>query len=188
MLSTLPVGGLVGPGPDLAGTIAAGTPVVQPTSTPEIPVVTATSVPPTPIITLEPTTPGTVAGKICFPSEVVPEMVAYFEEVNTGALVSLPIAANQTSYIVQLPAGTYEAYAWLPEFGELGGSYSESVRCGLSVDCTDHTLIRFEVNPGSVTSAVDICDWYGGKGTVPYPPTYNPPQPTRAADRSSRAM
>jgi hypothetical protein len=105
-------------------------------------------------------------------------MVAYFEEVNTGALVSTPIRPNQTSYVVQLPAGIYEAYAWLPEFGELGGSYSESVKCGLSVDCTDHTLIRFEVKPGVTITEVNICDWYGEKGTVPYPPTYNPPQPT----------
>ncbi len=178
MLSTLPFGGQVGPLPDLAGTLTPGPVIIQPTATVEVPPPTPTPLPPTPIVTVDPTLPGTVAGKICFPSQVVPQMVAYFEEVNTGALVTLPIAANQTSYLLQLPAGIYEAYAWLPEFGELGGSYSESVKCGLSVSCTDHTLIRFEVRPGQVTSGIDICDWYGGQGTVPYPPTYNPPQPT----------
>jgi hypothetical protein len=112
---------------------------------------------------------GQASGRICYPSEGIPSMTAYFQETGTNAVQQLSIAQNQSSYEIALPAGTYVAYAWLPDFS-LGGTYSKAVPCGLSVDCTDHSLLTFEVGSGGNTDGIDICDWYGQPGEVPMPP------------------
>lgn len=111
---------------------------------------------------------GTVEGSICFPSEGIPPMNLFFLLAGTGQVTVFPVNQNQTSYRVELPAGTYSAFAWLPDYS-FGGSYSQAVPCGLSAECTDHSLIEFSVNGGSTTSGVNVCDWYGGEGAIPQP-------------------
>ncbi|MCB9136355.1 MAG: PD40 domain-containing protein [Anaerolineales bacterium] len=116
---------------------------------------------PTVVVTEEPAPAdtGTVDGKICYPSEVIPAMDAYFRNTQTGALTSLAIAETQNTYSLALPEGTYEAFAYTQN-GELGGSYSQAVLCGLGVECLDRTLVPFEVHPGETTENIDLCDWY----------------------------
>ena len=99
------------------------------------------------------------SGKICYPSQKIPAMTAYFQNTKTKKVTTLPIKADQLTYSVNLLPGTYTAYAWLPD-KSLSGSYSKAVPCGLSVSCTDHTLLPFTVQTGSTTSGIDICDWY----------------------------
>ena len=158
----------------VAGTLTA---LPSPTSAPTItPAPTATPEPtttPAPSATPRPTATtasfGTVEGTICFPSEVIPAMTAYFQETAGDEIVELSVEENQATYSIKVPAGNYQAYAWLPDFA-FGGSYSNMVPCGLQVGCNDHSLIIFAVAAGETTSGVDICDWYGGPGSVPYPP------------------
>jgi hypothetical protein len=69
----------------------------------------------------------------------------------------------------QTTDGTYVAYAWRDGY-ELGGSYSQALPCSLSVNCTDHRRIEFQVSTGAAVSGIDICDWYGQPGEVPFPP------------------
>jgi hypothetical protein len=107
-------------------------------------------------------------GKICYPGEKIPAMTAYFQNTKTNTVSSLPISANQTTYTVDLQPGTYTAYAWLTD-KSLSGSYSKAVPCGLSVSCTDHTLLPFSVQAGSTTNGIDICDWYSNS-SAPTPP------------------
>lgn len=111
---------------------------------------------------------GTVEGSICFPSEGIPPMNLFFLLEGTGQVTVFPVTQNQTSYNVELPAGTYSAFAWLPDYS-FGGSYSQAVPCGLAAECTDHSLILFSVTGDSTTSGVNVCDWYGGEGSVPKP-------------------
>lgn len=111
---------------------------------------------------------GTVAGKVCYPSELIPAMDAYFRNSNTGKLTALAIAENQFTYSLELPAGTYEAFAYL-QSGEPGGTYSQAVLCGLTVECVDHSLVAFEVKPGETTPNIDLCDWYNA-ASVPVNP------------------
>ncbi len=115
----------------------------------------------TPAATEESASPlaGTVTGQVCYPSEMIPAMHAYFRNANTGELTELAIAENQSEYNLDLPSGTYEAFAYLQD-GELGGSYSQAVPCGLGVECVDHNLITFEVQTGQTTANIDLCDWY----------------------------
>ncbi len=118
-------------------------------------------------------TNGVATGKVCYPSSGIPPMTAYFQQVPSGVLVTLPIAQDQGSYSVNLPPGTYTAYAWRPEF-TIGGSYSKAVPCGLSASCTDHGLQEFGVTAGSTADNIDLCDWYGRPGDVPLPPGVTP--------------
>jgi hypothetical protein len=129
------------------------------------------AVPPSPLppTATAPPAVGAIAGNICYPSEGIPAMTAFFEEINNHTVTSLPIAASQGSYQVELPPGVYHAYAWQAETGS-AGSYSQAVPCGLDASCTDHSLIDVTVAAGSTTGGVDLCDWYGGPGSVPTPP------------------
>lgn len=119
---------------------------------------------------------GTVTGQVCYPSEEIPAMTAYFEDTASGDATAVDISRNQSSYSVDLPAGEYLAYAWLPGM-ELGGSYSEAVPCGLTADCEDHSLLPFTVEAGMTVQNIDLCDWYGGPEVIPTPPTAEQPAP-----------
>ncbi|MCJ7550283.1 MAG: hypothetical protein MUQ30_11445, partial [Anaerolineae bacterium] len=126
----------------------------------------STSLPatPTPALGL-----GKVSGGICFPSEQIPAMKAYFQNTTTNQIVEMAISENQSAYDVDLPAGEYIAYAGLPDF-PIVGLYSVNVLCGMGAECADHTPVRFQASPDRVTTGIDICDWYSDSG----PPT----QPT----------
>lgn len=135
----------------------------------------ATALAATSLPTLTPAPPtatpglGTVTGRICFPSERIPVMTAYFQNTATNRVTPMPIGENQPSYGFDLPPGEYIAYAWLPDFA-MGGLYSEMVRCGGGADCTDHTPVAFEVEPARATNGIDLCDWYLRPSQVPIPP------------------
>jgi hypothetical protein len=113
---------------------------------------------------------GQVSGRICYPSEPpLPPLTIYFEEATTQALHALEHTDGTGVYLIDLPPGTYVAYAWREGF-DLGGAYSAAVPCGLSVNCTDHSLLSFQLSAGQNTTDIDICDWYGAPGDVPSPP------------------
>src|SRR3972149_5100885 len=121
---------------------------------------TPTQEPPSPVSSESPgqSTIGSVAGKICYPSEFIPAMTVYFSNTTSGVYTELQISENQSDYQIDLGPGRYIAFAY-PESGN-GGSYSRAVPCGLSAECSDHTTLAFEVRPGETTSGIDICDWY----------------------------
>jgi len=127
-------------------------------------VATQKALPPTP---LPPS--GQVSGHICYPSENIPEMLAYFRNVSDNRLTELPISEDQDTYTLQLPEGTYVAYAWAPEY-QVGGMYSRAVTCGLAEACNDHTPVTFKVESGISLENVDICDWVIPSRNLPLPP------------------
>ena len=132
---------------------------------------------PVPTPTPVPPTLGTVSGALCYPSEGIPPMDLYFLNVGTQVVSPFPHLDGSASYSVDLDPGTFVAYAY-PQGYNIGGSYSEAVLCGLTVNCTDHTMIEFDVIAGQVTSDIDICDWYGGPGDVPLPSGEMPVPPS----------
>jgi hypothetical protein len=128
--------------------------------------------PPNPQAELEPELeeiPGTITGKVCFPGGHLPEMTLFIQEVNSGQMTEMHIAENQTSYSVDLEPGRYIAFAYINSGATFGGSYSELVLCGFGNDCTDHTLVEFEVVSGQSLTSVDICDWYSLSSLPPDP-------------------
>jgi hypothetical protein len=124
-----------------------------------------------PALSPEPThSQAQVNGHICYPSEPpLPPLTLYFEDINAQTLHQQEHTNGTGLFRIDLPAGTYVAYAWRVGYG-LGGAYSAAVPCGLSVSCSDHSLIPFEVSAGQILNDIDICDWYGAPGDVPQPP------------------
>lgn len=128
---------------------------------------------PTPVPTLSPSVVklagGSVSGKLCYPSEFLPAMKVYLQEVTKKTYLSLNTAQNSGTYMFKdVPAGTYIAFAWLPD-GGMGGSYSQAVPCGLTVTCNDHSPIQVKVEAGKGVTGVDICDWYSEKDVPAMP-------------------
>ncbi len=126
---------------------------------------------PAPMLPSETPTPnlGTVTGKVCYPSEPpLPPMNVYFRETSTGEETLYEHTSGAGDYAIELDPGQYVAFAWRVD-SELAGSYSQAVTCGLTTDCSDHSLITFAVSAGTTTEDVDLCDWYGGPGAVPTP-------------------
>jgi len=118
---------------------------------------------------------GAIAGKVSYPSDFIPPLrVVAFATDNSG-WYEVRTEVNQRTYVLEgLPPGTYTVVAYAEDAdGQVTGysaGYSQSVPCGLSVDCLDHTLIDVEVRPGETTVGIDPGDWYAPEGAFPpYP-------------------
>jgi hypothetical protein len=54
--------------------------------------------------------------------------------------------------------------------GRLAGGYTIAVLCGLTADCSDHSLVPIPVAGGLEVSDIDPADWYAPEGTFPPAP------------------
>jgi hypothetical protein len=91
---------------------------------------------------------GTVTGTFFYPSEFNPPLTLYFQRVDSNEVIQFAIPANQMTYSVLLPNGTFYAYAWAPGYN-LEGAYVNS----------DGTLRPFQIKGGETTYAIDMTDW-----------------------------
>jgi hypothetical protein len=84
---------------------------------------------------------------------------------------------NENTYLINdLKPGTYWVVAYPINAAKqitpgLEGGYTKAVACGLSVTCTDHSLVEVQVNPAKVTNNIDPGDWYAPTGSLPKDPT-----------------
>jgi hypothetical protein len=62
-----------------------------------------------------------------------------------------------------------------------GAAYTKGVLCGLSVDCTDHSLVPVHVVAQVDTANIDPGDWYAPEGAYAFVPDGGPPRLTLAA-------
>jgi hypothetical protein len=91
---------------------------------------------------------------------------------DTGTLQDVQIvvtASGDSSYQMTLPAGTYYVVAYTTD-GMLSAGYTQAVPCGLSVACTDHSLIPVVVSTGSALTGISPQDWYAPPGSFPAAP------------------
>jgi hypothetical protein len=117
---------------------------------------------------------GSIAGQLSYPSEGIPAMAVVAYVTGGSPLDYYYIVTNEgtsTYQIDNLPPGNYHVVAYpMTAPTSLSGGYSQAVPCGLSVDCTDHSLIGVQVVGGQVASDVNPQDWYAPEGTFPaYP-------------------
>jgi hypothetical protein len=73
--------------------------------------------------------------------------------------------------------GQYHVVAY-PLDAPFGGGYTQAVPCGLSVNCTDHSLIAVTVSAGQETANINPGDWYAPESSFPADPlgaALNPP-------------
>jgi hypothetical protein len=142
--------------------------VVPPSSTVEATSGTST---PTPTVTVTPTpVPGSVSGTLSYPSEFIPAMRVVAFSVGGFNYRYVDTMQNQGTYqITGLPPGKYHVVAYVID-GSLAGGYTQMVLCGLSADCTDHSLIDVTVEAGKDTADINPGDWYAPEGTFPTMP------------------
>lgn len=107
---------------------------------------------------------GSVIGPLCYPSSYIPAMDVYLQNTETAEYIKTQTIENEQSFKFEdIPAGKYVAFAYPQGETELGGGFTEFVKCGLSVDCEDHAMIEFTVEKNTLTTSVEICDWYGAE-------------------------
>lgn len=131
----------------------------------EIPTLTPEIVEPTPT-----NLKGSITGKLGYPSEGIPELTVYaFDSFDQKKYLMIKTKVNQSEFTIpDVIPGTYYLVAYAS--AEYSGGYTKAVACGLSVECTDHSLIKVEVSPGKTASDVEIRDWYAPANTFPKMP------------------
>jgi hypothetical protein len=116
---------------------------------------------------------GIITGSLGYPAGGVPPITVYALRVDLDSMrwVSVNTIANQTAYMIaDVEPGVYVVVAYLQSGGDFAGGYSEAVPCGLTVACTDHTLIPITVTAGETTIGVNVRDWYAPPGAFPLRP------------------
>jgi len=117
---------------------------------------------------------ATISGKLGYPSEFIPPLRIYALDPASGAFFKQDTVQNQPNYSLDVAPGTYLVFGYIlgPDghAGGLSGGYTPAVACGLSVDCTDHSLSQVVVRPGELVTGIDITDWYAPEGSFPQPP------------------
>lgn len=160
-------------------------PTPLPTSTPgPTAIIFPTEVPPTAVPTASPAAspaqptanstdsggniPGVVSGGLSYPSEGIPQLAIVFYNQNDGTWWWVGTAANQTSYQMTVPVGTYHIVAYTSS--GLAGGYTAAVPCGLTAGCTDHSLLDVNVTSNARVTGINVSDWYAPAGAFPPKP------------------
>ncbi len=110
-------------------------------------------------------------GVLCYPSEYIPKMTVYLKQTNSQKVYQLKTIENQRSFkFTNIPFGEcccyfYTIYKILTDTrgieSKASGGYTKAVPCGLTVDCKDHTLIKFRIDSNICKDTISICDFYG---------------------------
>ena len=66
--------------------------------------------------------------------------------------------------------GAYVVIAYVDRPDSSSGGFTAAVACGMTSNCTDHSLRRVTVAPGQTVTGVDLIDWYASPGTFPVRP------------------
>ena len=109
-----------------------------------------------------------VRGDICYPGQRSPAMLVFFRDLSSDQVFELLVGEHQDNYTIELPAGSYYAYAWVEQY-QVGGLFSKKMVCGDSEECTDHSPARITLKGGQIVDHIDICDWSHTAENLPLP-------------------
>lgn len=114
---------------------------------------------------------GQISGTLGYPSEFIPPLTVYaFDTTNEKKYFMVDTQTNQGQFtIANVKPGSYYIVAYAKD-SQASGGYTKAVPCGLSVDCTDHSLIAVTVKSGETTTGAEVKDWYAPDGTFPKKP------------------
>ncbi len=115
---------------------------------------------------------GTISGTLGYPSEGIPQLEIYaIKEDDHSVYFKTTTQANQQSFTIEtVTPGIYVVVAYTLSDNGLTGGYTKAVACGLSAECTDHSLVQVEVMAGQTEAGVAITDWYAPIGQFPTKP------------------
>jgi hypothetical protein len=117
---------------------------------------------------------GSIRGHIGYPCECLPSMAIYAISTDGVRYYRVETVAWQQSYtMLGVAPGDYWVLTTArgisaPTASEartitairFGAGYTKAVLCGLSVDCTDHSLLAVHVAASASASNIDPVDWY----------------------------
>lgn len=130
---------------------------------------------------------GTITGSLSYPSDGVPALLVYaINTTNPDIFYSTRTTSGDTTFTIpNVEPGDYHVVAYLADAPDAGlaGGYSEMVPCGLTVECTDHSLIPVPVAAGETVEEVQVHDWYAPEGA--FPPRPDAPAAGGAATATS---
>lgn len=133
----------------------------------------AASANPTAPTVAAPAANGSISGKLSYPGSYIPPMsVCALSKEDLKKSYCILTVLNQQNYTIKdVPPGVYYvlAYYTVPD-GDRPGAWSQMVPCGLSVNCTDHSLIAVTVKAGEAVTGIDPNDWYAPINTFPPKP------------------
>lgn len=110
---------------------------------------------------------GMIAGNLSYPSEWIPPLrVVAFNSATMAVEAFVDTQENDSFYTLSLPVGSYYVVAYTMD-GGLGAGYTQSVLCGLTVACTDHSLVAVQVLANMSVPDIDPGDWYAPPGSFP---------------------
>jgi hypothetical protein len=118
---------------------------------------------------------ASISGKLAYPGETIPPMRVVAFDMTNGAFYVAEVHSSGLYQIIHLPAGAYHVVAYpITKTGTsaLSGGYSQAVPCGLSVNCTDHSLIVIKIAVGAQVNGIDPDDFYAPAGTYPPDPSH----------------
>lgn len=112
---------------------------------------------------------GLISGELSYPSERIPALTIFATRIDNGksTYYSIETGEDQSSYSIRVDPGVYYLVAY---FGDMAGGYTKFVKCGMSVNCQDHSLVPVMAAAGETITGVDIQDWYAPSGTFPSQP------------------
>jgi hypothetical protein len=113
---------------------------------------------------------GTIRGNLIYPASVlVAQRIVAFDSATKAEVAEVTTVQGQSQYELTVPAGDYYVVSYTLD-GKLAAGYSQAVPCGLSVDCTDHSLILVHVDAGAIVENINPQDWYAPAGAFPTAP------------------
>ena len=137
--------------------------------TPSVSVASDPTAPPTEVATADAETTAIIEGRVSFPAGYRPDLDVYAIDIDDpGTWYTVTVPGTETAgfdpqggYSLGVTAGTYYVLAYEGEAADSwAGLYSRMVPCGLTVSCTDHTLLPVTVMPTETATGIDPGDWY----------------------------
>jgi hypothetical protein len=117
---------------------------------------------------------GFISGTLGYPADAMPPMRVVAWNTADNSYEYIDTQAGQTAYQIELPVGTYTVVAYSIGGGGfpsgVAGGYTQDVLCGLTVSCTDHTLIPVTVTASETVPNINPTDFYAPDGTFPPKP------------------
>jgi hypothetical protein len=164
----------------VSATLTAVAAQAQPTTTPSASTATPTALPTTVAAASQTPTAGArdffppngkISGQLSYPASSLPPMRVTAFRVDDGSASFTDTAAGQSTYELELPGGDYHIVAYSLGGGGfpsgLAGGYTKAVPCGLSADCTDHTLIVVTLVVSTTLTNINPGDWYADPSAFP---------------------
>jgi hypothetical protein len=117
---------------------------------------------------------GKISGKLSYPGGSIPPLRIVAFNTETSEFFTVEVNGQEDFTIDKVPAGYYQLVAYLIDTREAdvqSAGYTKAVECGLSAQCTDHSLITFEVSPEHNIGGINPADWSAPVGFFPSDPT-----------------